>query len=157
VNRLIVLDSGPAGRVTNPRASEKEMRCKVWLWNLLAAGERFMIPEIVDYETRRELPRAGKARGVAKLDDLGRQFGLLPSGGTVLLEAAGLWAEARRGGYPTADEKAIDGDVIVAATAILVAREGFEVIVATENLGHLGRFVDARDWQDARAWHGIAP
>jgi len=35
--------------------------------------------------------------------------------------------------------------MILAAQALLVAEDGFEVIVATRNVGHLGRFVDARD------------
>ena len=146
MNRLIILDSEPGGLVSNPRESAKGLRCKTWLWNLLAAGDRVMLPEIVDYEIRRELLRAGKVKGVAKLDALGRQLGLIPSGGSVLLEAAELWARARREGYQTADDKAIDADVILAATAILAARDGFEAIVATGNVGHLGRFVDARIW-----------
>jgi predicted nucleic acid-binding protein len=150
VSRLILLDSEPSGLASNPRDSEKSLRCKAWLWNLLAAGDRVMIPAIIDYEVRRELLRAGKVKGVAKLDALldalGRQLDLPPSGGRVLVEAAGLWAKARREGYPTADVKAIDVDVILAATAILAARDGFEVIVATGNVGHLGRFVDARIW-----------
>jgi predicted nucleic acid-binding protein len=114
---------------------------------LLAAGDRVMIPEIVDYEIRRELLRAGKTKGVAKLDALGRQLGLLPCSGPVLVEAAVLWAKARQEGLPTADDKAIDADVILAATAILASRQGYEVIIATSNVGHLGRFVDARLWE----------
>lgn len=43
---------------------------------------------------------------------------------------------------------ALDGDVILAAQALLVANEGNEVIIATTNVGHLSRFVDAREWQD---------
>jgi hypothetical protein len=146
MNRLILLDSEPLGLSSNPRESEKTKRCKEWLRLLLVTGDRVMIPEIIDYEVRRELLRAARMKGVAKLDALGRQLGLLPSGGLVLMEAAGLWATARRDGYQTADDKAIDADVILAATAILAAREGFEVIVATGNVGHLSRFVDARIW-----------
>jgi hypothetical protein len=63
VSRLILLDSEPAGLASNPRDSEKSGRSKVWLWNVLAAGDRVMIPEIIDYEVRRELLQAGKAKG----------------------------------------------------------------------------------------------
>jgi predicted nucleic acid-binding protein len=146
MNRLILLDSEPLGLSSNPRESEKATRCKSWLVPLLMSGDRVMIPEIIDYEVRRELLRAGKAKGLARLDALVGQLGLLPSGGPVLVEAAGLWAKVRREGFQTADDKALDADVILAATAILAAREGFEVIVATGNVGHLGRFVDARAW-----------
>ncbi len=148
MNRLILLDSEPTGLASNPRESEAGSRCMAWLRGLLAAGVRVMVPEIIDYEVRRELLRAGKVKGLAKLDALGQQLGLLPCGGPVLVEAAGLWARARTGGYPTADDKALDVDVILAATAIVAGRDGLEVIVATGNVGHLGRFVDARPWDE---------
>ncbi|NEQ67432.1 MAG: hypothetical protein F6K21_18370 [Symploca sp. SIO2D2] len=64
-----------------------------------------------------------------------------------MLKAAELWAQARNTGRPTADPKALDGDVILAAQAILVAEEGNEVIVATTNVGHLSQFIDAREWR----------
>jgi hypothetical protein len=38
--------------------------------------------------------------------------------------------------------------MILAAQAILLRGEGHDVVVATENLKHLSRFVDARKWQD---------
>ena len=49
-------------------------------------------------------------------------------------------------GRPTADPKAPDADGILAARAELAAGAGDGVIVATTNVGHLGRFVDAREW-----------
>lgn len=66
----------------------------------------------------------------------------------VMLKAAELWAEARKKGKPTADNKALDGDVILASQAILVANLGHEVIVATTNKKHLCLFVDAKEWQE---------
>jgi len=36
--------------------------------------------------------------------------------------------------------------VLLAAQAQLAAEDGYEVVVATTNVGHLGRFVDARAW-----------
>jgi len=143
---LVLLDSGPTGLASNPRVSDEASRCKAWLRALLVAGVRVMVPEIIDYEVRRELLRAGKARGIATLDGLGRDLGMLPVSGAVLLEAARLWAEARRQGIPTADDKGLDVDVILASTAILAARDGIGVVVATGNVGHLGRFCDAREW-----------
>jgi predicted nucleic acid-binding protein len=67
----------------------------------------------------------------------------LPLTTTDFLQAAGLWAAARKGGMPTADPREIDCDVLLAAQAI--ASGG---IVATENVGHIGRFVEARHWRD---------
>jgi len=64
-----------------------------------------------------------------------------------MLQAAELWAVARRTGQPTADPKALDGDVILATQALLVQNDGHEVIVATSNVGHLARFIATADWQ----------
>lgn len=65
-----------------------------------------------------------------------------------MLRSAELWAEVRRSGQPTADPKALDGDVILAAQAILAGESGIEVMVATTNVGHLERLVAAKNWQD---------
>jgi predicted nucleic acid-binding protein len=59
--------------------------------------------------------------------------------------AAELWALARQRGTPTADPKEIDADVILAAQA-----ERAQAVVATDNVGHLGRFVAAKHWRDLR-------
>lgn len=104
------------------------------------------VPEIADYEVRRELLRANKAKGVARLNIIKSSVGYLPITTSVMLRAAELWAQARRSGMPTADPKALDCDVILAAQALEVSG-----IVATENVGHLSRFVDARPWRDITA------
>jgi hypothetical protein len=54
-----------------------------------------------------------------------------------------LWAGARRSGQPTADPKALDGDVILAAQVEQVGG-----IVATDNARHLSRYVEAREWRE---------
>jgi hypothetical protein len=96
---------------------------------------------------RRELIRAGRRGGLDRLDNLARKAGFLPVTTAVWRRAAELWAQARNEGHATADDSALDCDVILAAQALLVAEDGFEVIVATRNVGHLGRFVDAREWE----------
>ncbi|MEQ9373002.1 MAG: hypothetical protein RIG63_28870 [Coleofasciculus chthonoplastes F3-SA18-01] len=106
-----------------------------------------MLPEIADYEVRRELLRVGKVVSIRRLDQLKAAITYRPITTAVMLKAAELWAEARRRGKPTADSKALDGDVILAAQAILVEEEGNEVIVATTNVRHLSQFVDAREWR----------
>ena len=62
-DRLVLLDSEPLGLASNPRDSEKAARCKAWLRGLLAAGVRVTVPEITDYDIRREFIRAGRGRG----------------------------------------------------------------------------------------------
>ncbi len=82
---------------------------------------------------------------MARLDAFGQTLEYLPLTTVAMRRAAELWAEARRRGTPTADPHALDGDVILAAQALTL---GIEVVVATTNVGHLGRFVAAAEWAD---------
>lgn len=140
---IVVLDTGPLGRVSNPRASDLNLACHQWLQSLLRQDIPVFIPEIADYEVRRELLRARKLRGLARLDLLKDTLEYLPLTTPVMLRAAELWAQVRQQGYPTADPQALDGDVILAAQALTL-----HGTVATDNVGHLGRFVDARPWRE---------
>ncbi len=70
MTRIIVLDAGPLGLVTNPRQSPQSLACAKWLQALVAVQERVIVPEIADYEVRRELLRAKKVKGLAQLDAL---------------------------------------------------------------------------------------
>ncbi len=136
----IVLDTGPLGKVTHPRAHISEP-VQVWLRELLTSGAEIYVPEIADYEVRRELIRAG--RSVEALNRLRLALTYLPIDTAVMERAAEFWAEARNQGVPTASRDALDGDVILAAQAETVGG-----IVATEKVGHLSRFVDTRHWRD---------
>jgi len=148
MSRIVLLDSGPLGIVTNPKAtSPLYQEGKLWLQSLPQKGYIVMLPEIADYEVRRELIRAGKLAGIQRLDELKSQLPYRPLTTEVMLLAAQLWADARMRGRPTAEASALDGDVILAAQAILEANEGHEVIIATTNVGHLSQFVDAREWR----------
>lgn len=111
---------------------------------LLAAGSRVIVPEIADYEVRRELLRANKTAGLARLDELGRRLEYLPITTAAMRQAAEFWAEARRQGHPTASDESIDGDVILAAQALSLGDS--DVVVATTNVDHISRFVRADQW-----------
>jgi predicted nucleic acid-binding protein len=143
---LTVLDTGPVGMISNPNGKPANVRCLRWAQSLLAAGHRVIVPEIADFEVRRELLRVGATAGLARLDLLKGPFYYAPLTTDVMLLAAELWADARRQGRPTASPDALDGDVILAAQARMAGGPGDTVIVATGNVGHLGRFVDARIW-----------
>jgi predicted nucleic acid-binding protein len=147
MSRLILLDSGPLGMITNPKATGIPYDCQLWLKSLLRRGERVAIPEISDYEVRRELLRAGLLKSLRRLDDLKQTLDYIPIQTDTMLLAAELWAEARKTGQPTADAKALDGDVILSAQALLLGSAAAEVIVATTNVAHLARFIRASDWQ----------
>lgn len=69
----IVLDAGPLGLATNPRMSPQATACLRWVQQMLSSGHRLLVPEIADYEVRRELLRAEKHAGLARLDMLTQQ------------------------------------------------------------------------------------
>jgi predicted nucleic acid-binding protein len=149
VSALVVLDSGPLGLLSNPNNSPQPTACRQWAALLQAAGRRVIVPEITDYEVRRELLRVGKALSIALLDLLAQQLEYLPLTTAAMRRAAELWAQARQQGQPTAGDNTIDGDMILAAQALTIGDP--HVIVATTNVGHLSRFVPAD------LWHNISP
>ena len=78
--RVVLLDSGPLGMVTHRGGLEEVDACKRWLADLLARRVRVVVPEIADYEIRRELLRARKDQGIARLDVLEGVLEYLPCG-----------------------------------------------------------------------------
>jgi len=145
----IVLDTGVLGLAIHPSTKAEPRDCKEWLRSRMRQGDVFYIPEVVDYELRRELLHLGFADSVARLDELKSAVGYMPITTATMLKAAELWASARRAGIPTADVKALDVDMILSAHTILLgALVGSAPIVATTNVRHLSQFVDARRWQD---------
>jgi predicted nucleic acid-binding protein len=152
VNRYLLLDSGPLGLVTQPKQSPEVVAMNRWLIERLSGGDAVVVPAIVYYELRRELLRAGKTLGLARLDafvqiDPSRYLALTDE---ALRFAAELWARARQQGRPTSPEFDLDVDVILAAQA-LVFGAGADVIVITTNPRHLRQFLDARLWNDVGA------
>jgi len=146
VSRVIVLDSGPLGALCATRSTPTAQACERWLEELLAKGERLAIPEIVDYELRRELLRLRKRKSVARLDRLALQLEYWPPTTGAMRRAAEFWAAARQQGQPTAGDNTIDADMILAGQ---VADSGErDCIVATTNPTHLSRFVSAELWQN---------
>jgi predicted nucleic acid-binding protein len=149
VSLTIVLDSGPLGLVTNPKQSPQSLACAQWLQAMISGGARLILPEISDYEVRRELLRAQKQRGIDRLNALAGLLEYLPLSTAAMREAAILWAKARQLGQPTAADKALDGDVILAGQAISLGAS--DVVIATTNVGHLSRFVPSELWQNIKA------
>ncbi|MBI2703751.1 MAG: nucleic acid-binding protein [Actinobacteria bacterium] len=144
---MILLDSGPLGLLANPSTKGPAPVAREWVRVRLAAGDSFVVPEIADYEVRRELLRAARTAGLDRLDELCAGFQYEPLTTPVMRDAALLWAQARNAGTPTAHDLALDGDVILAAQARSLADYG-QSVVATTNTKHLERYVDAREWSD---------
>jgi len=144
---VVMLDSGPLGLVTQPKATAEGQRCEAWLETLLTRNERVIVPEIIDYELRRELLRGGKTAGIERLDALVATLQYEPLTTEIMRLAASFWAQTRRRGRPTAADLALDIDMILAAQAkTLEERYGDTIIIATANVRHLALFAAASPW-----------
>jgi predicted nucleic acid-binding protein len=144
---ILLLDAGPLGILSNPSGHPEATRCQNWL-NALSNDVVVYVPEIADYEIRRELLRTDKLDSLAQLDALITAVDFLAIDSATMQRAAELWAQDRKRGRPTAEPSALDADVILAAQAQRIAEAtGDTVVVVTMNARHLGQFVDARRWQ----------
>jgi len=136
----ILLDASPLSDISHPQAS---LEIVSWFFRHLQQGNQMVVSELADYEVRRELIRAGKTRGIQRLDAFQRTLATCPVTASVLRRAAEMWAETRNRGKPTAHPKSLDADMIIAAQA-----EQLGAVLATSNAKHFVDFVDAREWQD---------
>ena len=148
MSRHILLDSSPLGLLAKPTRSVEVLPIVQWTTACLGTGHTIYVPEVIDYELRRELLRAGKTTSITRLDRLQVLFAYLPITTPAMLLAAELWAQSRRSGQPTGDPLKLDIDVILAAQALTLTIPESEIIVATDNIGHLSRFVAADHWSN---------
>jgi hypothetical protein len=88
--RLVFLDSGPLGLLTNPRGKSKPDQCRHWVKDRAAAGVRVFVPEIADYEVRRKLIHIGATAGIQRLDQVKATLDYAPISTDVMLLAAKL-------------------------------------------------------------------
>ena len=139
-NKLIVLDAGPLGMLSNP---DPNIEITYWARDLEKSGFILLIAAISDYEIRRNLILENKSKSLLHLDTLREVFCYLPLTDTALQIAAQLWAESNRKGIPTASPKDLNCDAILAAQALEIG-----ATVVTTNVKHLSRFVDAKHWKD---------
>ena len=148
MREYVLLDSGPLGHACRRRGTPLGDQCRLWLDGLLAGGVDIIVPEISDYEVRRELTRTGASGSLRRLDGLVTTGHLTyaPITTSEWRQAALFCADARRRGLPTASPDALDADVILAACAATIGQPGDQIVVATLNVGHLARYCDARLW-----------
>ena len=76
-----------------------------------------VVPEIADYEIRRELIRARITSGIARLDRLKTRVFYLPISTSAMLAAAHFRADVRQQGIPTASPDSLDADCVLAGMA----------------------------------------
>lgn len=151
---VVFLDTGPLSEIVRRRGQNTDAdACFDWFQALTTAGVRLCVAEVNDYELRRELLRADKTSSIRRLDALISVPGrYVPISTNAMRLAADLWAGSRKLGIITAPPQAIDGDAILAAQVqMFAAAEGIplsEIIVATTNVRHIARFVQADEWSN---------
>jgi len=148
MSKHILLDSQPLGLISTPMRGSAPTAITHRTRACLAAGHDIYIPEVIDYELRRELLRSQKTISAQELDGLKSIFNFLPINSAAMLLAADLWASSRQSGLATGDPKKLDIDVILAAQALTLAIPTSDLVVATSNVSHLPRFVTADLWSN---------
>lgn len=146
-NRCVLIDAGVLGMISNPGGAAVNLRSKRWMSGLILRGVLVKVPSVSDYEVRRELVRKKAKASLSRLDAMIAQAGgVLTLSDDVMLEAAELWAEARRRGRQTASDQRLDADMIMCAHSRVLAEQGYVVEIATTNTKHLSAFVVAKQW-----------
>ncbi|NCO43362.1 MAG: hypothetical protein COZ06_13445 [Armatimonadetes bacterium CG_4_10_14_3_um_filter_66_18] len=75
MKRIVMLDTGPLGRLAHAHARTEVAE---WVDQLLAAEVVVVIPEITDYELRRNLLLEGLSASGMRLDELKDELTYLP-------------------------------------------------------------------------------
>jgi len=66
---IVLLNSTPLGLLSSPNNNPDVMACAAWL-SKLELQHKIIIPEIIDYEVRRELLRLPRIKSLRRLDRL---------------------------------------------------------------------------------------
>jgi predicted nucleic acid-binding protein len=149
---VVLIDSGPLGKITHPKIDPD---VKEWLQFIEANKIALRVPEISDYEVRRNLLLEGLGKSISRLAKFRQTKRFIPITSEIMVEAAELWAWTRRQGQPTASNEKLDGDVILVAQAIFQKEYFDEVVIVTENPKHISRFdsfgIFTWEWKQALA------
>jgi hypothetical protein len=73
MTRCIIVDTGPLGKIAHPRPNQE---AAAWLSRVVTSGALVIIPEIADYELRRNMLLEEMASSLKRLDEL---KGLFPA------------------------------------------------------------------------------
>jgi predicted nucleic acid-binding protein len=138
----VMLDSGPLGRLAHADY-RRNFELHTWLERLLDNDVPVFLPEIADYEVRRNLILEELTGSLTNLDALASLITYVPITTADMRRASVLWAQSRRTGHATGHPKELNADVILAAQAMRL-----RATVATGNLRHLSQLVPARLWTD---------
>jgi predicted nucleic acid-binding protein len=138
-----MLDTGVLGAICHPR---KHADVKLWFRGIVRiGGHDVFLPEVADFELRRELLRLGATASLRELDRLPSEVGYVPIDTAMMRDAAALWAILWNAGQPIGSADALGADVILAAQARAAG-----ATMITDNPSHLGRMVPVAAWKDVK-------
>lgn len=142
---VIVLDAGPLSAILY---AKRGSAIETWYNDHLAAGTKFVIPEVADYEVRRLLVKRKAVARIARLDELIKTVYYHPISTSVMHHAADAWAACRLRGQPFTVDDRFDGDAVFVGHVRVLEAAGTQVLVATHDVADLSPWVDAYEWQD---------
>ncbi|MCW5776140.1 MAG: PIN domain-containing protein [Phycisphaeraceae bacterium] len=154
----LLLDTNLLIRACHPK-SHPDVRAWLQAWLERAGrldGVELVVSAVADYEARRgylsEIDRKDDERkALERLDELCALLGVQQVSADNFLDAAKMWARARRSGKSTASERDVDWDVLIAAQAKEMAAQpgAMPVVVVTKNAKHLKQHgAEAQDWRE---------
>ena len=95
----------------------------------------------------------GYTKGINNLNKFRQRELIIPIDNESLITATELWAEIRKIGQATADNKNIDCDVIMVAQALTLRKQFQQIIILTIDVKDLIRFkkfgIEVWDWKQA--------
>ncbi|WP_435008802.1 type II toxin-antitoxin system VapC family toxin [Tundrisphaera lichenicola] len=148
--RIVILDTGVVGLLCCQPKTKDFAECYDWMYGMVALGTSVMVPDVVDYEIRRELIRLSAMAKLRRLGILKASINPAEVTPAAWAKAADFWAIVRRKGIPTAGAEALDCDSLLAGFAATIGKRRDKVTIATTNAKHLNRFpgIDARNWRE---------
>lgn len=133
MSRLVLPDSGPLGRITNPKITPE-----VRQWTLFIKENKLIlkIAAIIDYELRRnylleESQQRVSKKNISKLNQYRQTKQYIGLTTQHLDDAADLWSLMRASGKPSGH--GLDKDVIFASQALSQLENFEQVIIITTN------------------------
>jgi predicted nucleic acid-binding protein len=141
MQQVVLLDANPLSEVVHPKI---KLKVKNWMQFLKDNDIALKAPEISVYELRRELIRLNNNKSINRLNRF-ISYSLIQIDSETFEQAAMFWAEVRKQGKPTADDRSLDCDAILAAQALQQFEYYHKVAVITTNVKHIERFAVNND------------
>jgi hypothetical protein len=153
---IVFLDTNILGFLSTPSQEQKILKCQNWFEHLLVRGVLFTSSELCFYEVKRSLILAQKegkkVLGIEKLEELRQFIDVLIIDKKAINIASEVWADSQLKDLPNVKQSSLDIDTIIVAhfTILMDQFQGQYVVIATENIKHLGKFAEAQIWQNIK-------